>query len=136
MNEIGCISPYSLFVENSSELVICTNPDKALKAATLFQNLANLNLTEQNRRCPKPCKRLKSIVGGTSVSDVDGYGYLEVRFQMEIKVSRSQISYGTLELMAEVGGYFGLFLGVSVNQLSSFIKKCIVRFFDVTKILK
>ena len=32
------------------------------------------------------------------------------------------ISYNILELMAEVGGYVGLFLGVSVNQFSDLIK--------------
>ena len=52
----------------------------------------------------------------------NGPGYLELRFQRFIKVSRSRLAYGWLELLAEVGGYVGLFLGVSINQISSLSK--------------
>ena len=44
-------------------------------------------------------------------------GSLKLRFKKFIKVSRSRQAYGSLELLAEVGGYVGLFLGISINQL-------------------
>ena len=129
MKDFGCITPFSAFAENGNDFTICTDPDKVAKPRTLFQSIVWKNLTEQNLKCPKPCKHLKSIVGVGGTADQQDYGHIEIKFQREIKISRTRISYGVLELMAEVGGYFGLFLGVSINQLSTFVKKC----FDKTK---
>ena len=41
---------------------------------------------------------------------------LSLTFQKFIKLSTSRRSYTFLELIAEVGGYVGLFLGISINQ--------------------
>ena len=49
----------------------------------------------------------------------NGQGYLNMYFEKYIQVSTSRWAYGWLELLAEVGGYFGLFLGVSINQILS-----------------
>ena len=51
-------------------------------------------------------------------------GKFSMNFQKFIKVSRTHWDYGGLELIAEVGGYVGLFLGVSVNQLAILTKVC------------
>ena len=104
--------------------------NKAGKASKLFAELSWSNLNEQNKRCPKSCKLLKSYISGTTVKPYkSGEGWITIFYQRLIKVSRSRMSYGTLELMAEVGGYFGLFLGVSINQMSTVLKKL----FDLAK---
>ena len=59
-------------------------------------------------------------------------GRLELNFQKFIKVTDSFWSYSTLSLLAEVGGYVGLFLGISLNQITKFIEK----FFAFTLALK
>ena len=41
---------------------------------------------------------------------------LTLKFEEFIKVSVSGPSYSFLSLIAEVGGYVGLFMGVSINQ--------------------
>ena len=41
-----------------------------------------------------------------------------INFKEYIKVTEAFYLYSTLTLIAEVGGYVGLFLGVSVNQVS------------------
>ena len=47
---------------------------------------------------------------------------LRIEFPKYIRVSSSYYSYTILELLAEVGGYFGLFLGVSIIQISGLME--------------
>ena len=52
-------------------------------------------------------------------------------FSLCQKVTQGQELYSLLSMVAEIGGYVGLFLGVSVNQITdlmdSFSEKCKVR---------
>ena len=50
---------------------------------------------------------------------------LKVSFKENIKVTTGYYLYSGLSLVAEVGGYVGLFLGVSVNQISNLFE-CIL----------
>ena len=43
-----------------------------------------------------------------------------INFEELIKVTTGKYLYSELSLIAEIGGYVGLFLGVSVNQISNF----------------
>ena len=47
---------------------------------------------------------------------------VKMSFKNFVKVSRSMETYSALSLIAEVGGYVGLFLGISVNQISNVFK--------------
>ena len=49
--------------------------------------------------------------------------YLLLEFQRVVKTTTGQYSYGGLELIAEIGGYVGLFLGYSVFQIKFVIEK-------------
>ena len=57
------------------------------------------------------------------MAKVDGQfrkiGRLMISFKQIIKVTDAYYLYSGLSLIAEIGGYVGLFLGVSVNQVSS-----------------
>ena len=44
-----------------------------------------------------------------------------ITFEELIKVTTGKYLYSELSLIAEIGGYVGLFLGVSVNQISNFL---------------
>ena len=48
------------------------------------------------------------------------YKYAEVylKFEQLIKETKSYYAYSGLSLIAEIGGYVGLFLGISINQLT------------------
>ena len=119
MDTINCTSPAS---KNKSN--ICTKTTNAKKAYVLYDILIH-NMTEANRRCPKSCTNMM-LSFGTFKESEEGYGLLGLSFKEFIKVSRSQWSYGGLELLAEVGGYVGLFLGVSINQISTMFKTLVV----------
>ena len=124
--KIGCTSPYG---RNKSN--ICTDNEKSSYAYDLFANLTYKNLTDANNRCPKSCTYQMTSFGSfmkdNNTKDPD-HGYLELTFQRFIKVSKARYSYTVLELLAEVGGYVGLFLGVSVNQTLSIVKKIFTLF--------
>ena len=116
IDKIGCTTPYGLDKSN-----ICTNPFKGKLAEDLMNDLLYNNLTEANQKCPKTCTYMMTSFGST-FSDASSDKSLELRFQAFIKVSKSRVSYGWLELLAEFGGYVGLFLGVSINQIFSLSK--------------
>ena len=117
---LGCTSPYG---RNKSS--ICTDKEKSTLAYDLFENLTLNNLMDANNRCPKSCTyQMTSFSSFLKEDNGDpDQGKLEMKFQRFIKVSRSRYAYTWLELLAEVGGYVGLFLGVSVNQTLSILKQ-------------
>ena len=122
---IGCQTPYGPL--DKSE--ICTEPEKARKAEEIFKEISETNITLANELCPKSCRYLLMSFGSFKDDFQDGnsHGYISISFEKFIKVSRSRYSYNALELLAEVGGYVGLFLGVSVNQFSDIIKSMVAR---------
>ena len=45
--------------------------------------------------------------------------YVRFYIKDQIKVMKSYLSYTEVSLLAEVGGYVGLFLGTSMNQIAT-----------------
>ena len=54
-------------------------------------------------------------------SRTKSYSSVLIYFEENIKVTRDYYIYTKINLIAEIGGYVGLFLGVSVNQLTNLI---------------
>ena len=72
--------------------------------------------------CPKPCKYLMIDFGRSSTTEIEEeVSELIIRFRKYIKFSKVSYTYQGLELFAEVGGYLGLFLGISLSQLPGLI---------------
>ena len=115
LKRFGCITPYHKVKAN-----ICTNQTLGLLASNLWK-LENRHNTES--ACPLSCEYISIRLGRTSerystfLQTNSKTSQLYLRFEQFIKVSRTQISYGGLELLAEVGGYVGLFLGVSIVKV-------------------
>ena len=125
MMEIGCTTPFG---QNKSN--VCNNTKNGLKAATLFHDLSFVNITEAKRLCPKSCKYQMMIFGAYKIDKSDQeetakHSFLTIKFQRFVKLSKSRYSYTILELIAEFGGYVGLFLGLSINQLSKVFERII-----------
>ena len=63
-----------------------------------------------------------------SESTETAYNYFErttlVKFHFSeiVKVTKSYYTYSPLSLIAEIGGYVGLFLGVSVNMVTNLLE--------------
>ena len=109
MKEVGCTTPFSYDKSN-----ICTQPTYAAKAQGLYdQYLYQNSLLEST--CPRSCTHLKSQI--TSDTTYPGQGLSRINFPDYIQVFESYYTYDGLSMVAEIGGYVGLFLGVSVNQV-------------------
>ena len=126
MDKINCTTPYG---KNKSN--ICTNLTDAEKAQKVYFELIRDNITKANMKCPKSCTYMMTSFDTFSKdkSGTKSKAYLHLNLKEFIKVSRSQWSYEWLELLAEVGGYVGLFLGVSINQTVSIIRSLAVIFY-------
>ena len=120
MANAGCTTPYGPDKSN-----ICTDPAKGKQVYDIYGKVKD-NHTFASTLCARSCKY--QIIGlsrfeigegqplsATNLKD-DKRKTLTLSFQEFVKISKSRPSYTFLELLAEVGGYVGLFLGISINQ--------------------
>ena len=112
MERIGCTTPFGLDLDN-----ICTEQNKSVEAVSLFWPIS-ANGKEVDD-CPYPCHFLRTWITNTEYEDKTSFnkGRIMLAFDKYIKVTTSNYSYTGLELLAELGGYVGLFLGLSVFDL-------------------
>ena len=120
METIGCTSPYAL-----NKTKICTDTFKALETADIYTEFmdhsSDLVDVKNYEGCYYPCSYF--VVSGKNSRTMKmgpTYKYAEVymKFEQLIKETKSYYAYSGLSLIAEIGGYVGLFLGVSINQLT------------------
>ena len=58
----------------------------------------------------------------------DGSGYSRINLPEHIQVYESYYTYDGLSMVAEIGGYVGLFLGISVNQIGLLFEKLFLHY--------
>ena len=114
IEKYGCTTPYGL-----QKTKICK--DNVNGSEVLKQHFKALYKNKHS--CMNPCEvmSIRAFVRKDSVwPSVDGkkVGLMKIYFKQNIKVTKGLYLYSTLSLIAEIGGYVGLFLGVSVNQIS------------------
>ena len=82
---------------------------------------------DHNQNCASPCSFVstRAIRTNVLVQPVDEEGKqnseMKINFKENVKVTSGHYLYSELSLIAEIGGYVGLFLGVSINQVSIFM---------------
>ena len=88
-----------------------------MEAMELYEHLVSPYY--QVPECPYPCKFIKSELMPTRdrCDSCNSANITDMVFDKFIKVTEAKYTYTELELLAEFGGYVGLFLGVSVFQL-------------------
>ena len=97
---------------------ICTDQNLSQKAMTLYQSLMAKRFTI--KECAYPCKFTKTFYREKNAL---GEGDVSLTFSKLIKTTKAKYSYRELELLAELGGYVGLFLGISVLSLKDMLAK-------------
>ena len=114
MDEIGCTTPFGVNLDH-----ICMDLNNSKKARELYHRLHHK--THKIKDCLYPCKFIKNaVVPYKKRSDKNT---TRLKFDKFIKVTKAVYSYTELELLAEFGGYVGLFLGFSVFQVSQVVNK-------------
>ena len=108
---------------------ICTDKNKSKVALDMFKKLVNRKTLIE--KCTYPCQFLRNMLMPSVIRKNDTASYKKsftLYFDKFIKVTHSYLAYTELELLAELGGYVGLFLGYSVFHLSELIDKTILHF--------
>ena len=78
--------------------------------------------------CPLPCVNMQvRFAGMDSTTDYSNENDTYVKFYIkgQIQVRESHLSYTEVSLLAELGGYIGLIIGVSLMDIATFIDKMI-----------
>ena len=114
MKKFGCTTPFGYQRDN-----ICKDNTTGKQALDLFHKL--LNKRHFIEECLYPCEFLKLFV--ISVHGRDNEDSFKLDFNQYIKVTEAYYSYTELELIAEFGGYVGLFLGISVFDINQIFSK-------------
>ena len=114
MDKIGCTTPFVVNLDH-----ICKDLNNSKKARELYHRLHQK--THKIRDCLYPCKFIKIAV--TPYKKRSDKNTTRLKFDKFIKVTKAAYSYTELELLAEFGGYMGLFLGFSVFQVSHIVDK-------------
>ena len=123
MKNFGCTSPFGHFGYLNN---ICTDYNIGKQAFEMFDKLDEDTLYIPE--CPYPCGFLKVSAITTQLrEDEKSFTF---KFGQYIKVTEAYYSYTELELIAEFGGYVGLFLGISVFD----INQVITRFMNIFKV--
>ena len=123
MTKLGCTTPFG---PNKSG--ICTDSNLSAKALKLY----DLYLNKPDTVCPELCNFLEvSLRTQLSIKsneeDKSGTSYMKFSLKNTIKVTNSQFLYNGLTLMAEIGGYVGLFLGISVVHVNDMVRNVLER---------
>ena len=123
MTNLGCTTPFGL---NKSE--ICTDSNSSAKALKLY----DLYVNKPGTVCPELCNFLEvSLRTQLSINktkeDKSGTSYMKFSLKNTIKVTNSHFLYNGLTLMAEIGGYVGLFLGISVVHVNDMVRNVLER---------
>ena len=110
---------------------ICYPKSKGFQAFKLHSALTEKRRNKSLAECPYPCEFSNILLSNRDQNPVfTNFGYLTLQFAESVKVTTFSYAYGELELLAELGGYVGLFLGYSVFHLSSVIDRMIKFWFQ------
>ena len=113
MEKFGCTSPFGYEVNN-----ICTDQNNSKNALDLYYDIYLKKFTIKD--CLYPCTFMKTAFRSKTKMVPQG---LILIFNKFIRVTTTKHVYDELEMIAEIGGYIGLFLGVSVFHLKSTFDK-------------
>ena len=114
MEKYGCTTPFSTFQEN-----ICRENITGKQALEHFEDLSDER--KYIKECLNPCEHMK--LSATYLAARGNRNDFSMNFYQYIKVAEASYSYTELELVAEIGGYVGLFLGVSVIDINQIFSK-------------
>lgn len=118
--QLGCTTPFTEFKDN-----ICKNQSIGLKAQDLLWEYDQ----STNKSCKFPCKILviryskEGEKADKKPEPVNGkeVAILHLKFEDMVKKIQGYYLYSFLSLIAEIGGYVGLFLGVSFYQITEIV---------------
>lgn len=118
--KIGCTTPF----QQKNRSLICLEKDKAEKAQEILQSKM-----EDNTKCPYSCSYLNSFtVNELSTNEKASLTKAFVNFKPYLEKQEDQHIYLSLDLFADLGGYVGIFMGVSLFHVKDLIMNFVMRY--------
>ena len=122
LNTFGCTSPFG-----SNKDKICTQDDEDGNITKLYNEA--MHGSKAYGECLNPCSFFKMIPTKFGLErNADFSTVVWIYFEEIINVTKGYHLYSGLSLIAEIGGYVGLFLGVSVNHITSLMEYLALKF--------
>ena len=116
LKRFGCTSP---FFPNKTK--ICTNQEEAKMVSEVIREL-KYHILDQGK-CRNPCSYVEiNFADRSKAKSFSRYTLVNLEFKNIIKVTESYFIYSQLSMIAEIGGYVGLFLGISVNMVTNLLE--------------
>ena len=118
LEKFNCTTPFGTNKDR-----ICQDYEKGSKVMDMYKETMEKNVGI----CHSPCSFL-SIKAIKTMDEYMTYGYVEIKFKEKIKLIEAYHLYSALSMIAEIGGFVGLFLGISVNQVSALFNVLLDKF--------
>ena len=143
MNEFNCVVP---FIKTSKNTNICVNKTQT-KVDKIMLAFKVLSLKTTIGTCMSPCtsmdfffgvlsddafkndcqgllyQKLRGLESPRLEQPCDGKSFLRIYFKSNVKLQETVYDYTLLSLLAEIGGYTGLFLGISVANITTVLER-------------
>ena len=115
----GCFVPWqpqSHENHTGDEIEICTSSEKGILATQKYIHFYGAKLSHNMT----PCATFETFPGLPDIDDTENKqdeAYIRLYLKTKIKIKSIIIHYDSATLTAEIGGYVGMFLGVSFIDL-------------------
>ena len=119
MNELNCVVP---FIKTSENYHICVNKAQAEVDKMMLALEKHKTTTGP---CKSPCTSMNIDFGVLFDDSIrnDEKSFLRIYFKSNIKFKQTIYDYTLLSLLAEIGGYTGLLLGISVANVTTVLER-------------
>ena len=125
-SKFQCTVPY---IPSPSNLTVCDPNNAALRKA-VFEKFDFLVANGQKGLCDFPCSNIEVFTGLPFKGESDDVGILKIYMKSTTKVKQIVLDYSMGSMIAEIGGYTGLLLGISFVNLTQVIDKITMKYRD------
>ena len=116
--KLNCTVPFLPAIESKltgNITKICETPNQSLKAVREYDYL---RASGQSTIGDTPCTGMDIYLGLPFISKTDkNVGYIKLYLKSTVKIKSTVLDYQFLSLVAELGGYVGLLLGISCVKI-------------------
>ncbi|TRY78400.1 hypothetical protein TCAL_10416 [Tigriopus californicus] len=130
-NSFGCVLPFMPSVSGRSICRFDTSTQEGLEwKHQVIERYNYLSSTGQRGLCAMPCSTMEVFLGlpFDGVEDPD-IAYIKMYIKSTVKVKKTVLDYTWLSMLAEIGGYTGLLLGISVVNITNVVDKVVTKCF-------
>ena len=132
ISEFDCTVPFLpdyVTTQDTQPIKVCKDPETR---KLIYNKYELLKRNKDLKVCANPCSATQVFFGVIfdDVYDQDR-AYLQIYLQSTTNINLTVLDYDVVSLVADIGGYSGLLLGVSVIHLSKLLFKSIVKVVNV-----